>query len=126
MAGKQRAKKGNREKSVASKQRSWVKILFSMGDIVTQLQGTLQSGLNVMFGKMTFSNQMNNQSSDRPTKQTNSQTNDQPPNQIHNQKYDRPIKCQINHHAANHLGKKCVMRHLIITSCSYTAGGCEN
>ena len=53
-----------------------------MDDIVTQLQGTLQSGPNVMFGKMTFSNQ---QPIKRPTNQTNSQTNDQPPNQIYNQ-----------------------------------------
>ena len=49
-----------------------------MDDIVTQLQGTLQSGPNVMFGKVTFSNQMNNQSNDQPTKQTAKQTTNHP------------------------------------------------
>ena len=78
MAGKQRAKKGDREKSLVSKQRFWVKILFSMGDNVTQLQGTLQSGPNVMFGRMTFSNQMNNQSGNQTNKQTTKQTTNHP------------------------------------------------
>ena len=49
-----------------------------MDEIVTQLQGTLQSGPNVMFGRMTFSNQMNNQSRDQPTKQTAKQTTNHP------------------------------------------------